>query len=147
MSPPDEPEDSWDGHVPWPGNTYLILDKATGRAITLSNNTITIQDLTPSSNPSNKWHCVESNGYFGFLHPATGRYLGHDGKSHVHALADKMQAWECMTPRKHPEGGYQLLVPFWWETLRVISVAEDGESLVTRQHGTTLWEFVKVPEV
>jgi hypothetical protein len=35
-------------------------------------------------------------------------------------------------------------VPHWWETLKTVVVAEDGESLVTREHGDTLWDFIKI---
>ncbi|CAM1510701.1 Fc.00g010360.m01.CDS01 [Cosmosporella sp. VM-42] len=146
---PTTTDDLWDGlcrAVPWHGNTYMILEKTSGRAITLTNHKLGLQDMVEYHDAHNRWLCVETNGYFGFQDPKTGQYIGHDGNCGMRAMATVFKEWEFMTPRKHPDGGYQLLAPHWWHTLRVVTVAEDGESLVLRQHGTTLWEFVKIPE-
>jgi hypothetical protein len=76
--------------------------------------------------------------------PKSGKYIGHDGKCGLRAAATEFHAWECITTRDRPGGVYQLLVPHWLETLRTIVVAEDGQSLVARQHGVTLWRFLRV---
>jgi hypothetical protein len=119
-------QDTWDGRnysVPWPGGVYRIFEKGTDNVIALK----------------------ARNLYFGFFNPKSGTYLGHNGKrDEIYASAVKFKAWECFTPRSHPDGGYQLLTPYYESTLKMVSVADDGRSLVRRPHGTTLWEFEKV---
>ncbi|KAK7515421.1 hypothetical protein IWZ03DRAFT_284551, partial [Phyllosticta citriasiana] len=139
------------GAVPWPSNTYQILEKASGRAITITNDpnipnstSITLQPCAGLTDSRTHWLCVEKNGYFGFHSPKAGTYLGHDGKKGVRATATALEGWELLTPREHPEGGYQLLMPYWEHTLMVLCLAEDGTALARRNHGTTLWEFVRV---
>lgn len=62
----------------------------------------------------------------------------------LHSATFQHEAWELMTVRKHPEGGYELLMPHWWHTLKKVCVVEGSNDVVLRQHITTLWQFVKV---
>lgn len=132
------------GAVPWPDNTFQIIEKESGKAIALVGDQPKLQDLHNVSPSSTHWHCVPKNGYFGFLHRHTGKYIGHDGNSGMRACASELNEWELWTPRLHPEGGYELLSPFWAHTLMILCVEWDGATLTRRWHGTTLWEFVKV---
>ncbi|KAJ3958508.1 hypothetical protein N0V92_004926 [Colletotrichum tropicale] len=133
------------GAIPWPGNTYRIIEKHTNRAITLANDQIVIKDIEDTAKITvTQWLCVEKNGYFGFQHPPSGRYMGHDGNKDLRAKATELNNWELFTPREHPEGGYQLLSPYWSQALMVLCVDEDRKTVVRRNHGTTLWEFIKV---
>ncbi|KAM0477753.1 hypothetical protein ACHAPX_005516 [Trichoderma viride] len=138
----------WDGRnysVPWPGGVYRIFEKGTDNVIALKAQSLCLRDVTESHNGYDLWLCVEAYGYFGFFNPKSGTYLGHNGKQDkIYASAMKFKAWECFTPRIHPDGGYQLLTPYYESTLKMVSVADDGRSLVRRLHGTTLWEFEKV---
>ncbi|CAI0653628.1 unnamed protein product [Colletotrichum noveboracense] len=126
------------GAIPWPGNTYRIIEKHTNRAITLVNDLIVIKDIEDTAKIT--------NGYFGFQHPPSGRYMGHDGSKTLRAKATELNDWEFFTPRQHPEGGYQLLSPYcmWSQALMVLCVDEGRKTVVRRNHGTTLWEFIKV---
>lgn len=148
MTPPTtETESVWDGKyyaIPWPGNTYIVIEKGSDRAITLSEDGLCLQELSQSQNANNRWLCVEKNGYFGLYNAKTGVYLGHDSASTMQACAHSLDEWELITPRLHPEGGYQLLMPFWAHTLMMITVEDDGKRLARRQHGLTTWEFIKV---
>lgn len=148
FTPATEPEDSWDGRVysiPWPGNTYIILEKASEQVIyTKSNGDVWIDGTSGEHDPYAHWQCVEQNGYFGFKNVRTGGYLGHDGGDGIKATARALLPWELFTTRKHPEGGYQVLLPHYWHTLMLLSVAENGKRLHRRDHGTTVWEFIKV---
>ncbi|KAI8235598.1 hypothetical protein K4K53_004694 [Colletotrichum sp. SAR 10_77] len=113
--------------------------------ITLVNDLVVIKDAEDAHNdPATHWLCVEKNGYFGFQNPQSGRYIGHDGGDYVYAKAMGLDGWEYLTPREHPEGGYQLLSPFYWHTLKMLCVDEDQKTVVRRNHGTTLWEFVRI---
>ncbi|KAH6647114.1 hypothetical protein BKA67DRAFT_663460 [Truncatella angustata] len=133
----------------FPGKTYVILEKISSRAITSTGDGLCLEDIEDDSdewNQNNRWLCVESNGYLALQDVKSGKYMGHDGKQNVCAQATKLGGWECITTRDHPNGGYQLLSPHWLQSLMAIVVAEDGKSLVRRQHGTTLWRFVKVSD-
>lgn len=146
-TPPTVTEGVWDGlnyAIPWPNNTYIIIEKDSGLAIALKDGKIDLYDFHDRRDINIQWLCVERNGYFAFLNTKSGVYMGHNGSGTVQASATTPDAWELIIPRKHPGGGYQLLSPHWWNTLKVIEVAEDRKSLVRRLHGTTVWEFIKV---
>jgi hypothetical protein len=135
--------------VLWPGGIYIIFEKASGRVITHSRGIVTLQDVDADSSAtdgqvSNRWLCVERNGYFGLHDPKSGRYVGHNNNYGMVANATEFNDWESIVPRAHPDGGFQLLVPHWWHSLRTVVVGEDGRSLVTRPHGETIWTFLKV---
>lgn len=132
--------------VPWSGKTYMILQKGTGKAITLDDGgALSMKDVLACGKAgSNHWFCVERDGFFGFQNPGSGTYIGHDGKQEIRAAAPHLKAWEMFTPRQHPYGGYQLMTPQSQQVLMVLCVAGDGASLVRRSHGITRWEFVPV---
>ncbi|KKY37897.1 putative major facilitator superfamily transporter multidrug resistance [Diaporthe ampelina] len=132
------------GAVPWPENTFHIIEKHSGRAITLAGDQPKLQSLGDTSHPDTHWLCVKQDGYFGFQNPQTGRYLGHDGGTGIRTWVFHLKGWELWTPREHPEGGYELLSPYYSHTLMVLCVDEDRSTLVRRRHGTTLWEFYRV---
>jgi hypothetical protein len=139
-------DDAWDGRayaIPWPGNTYVIVEHGSNRAITLNNGRICLHDFDDES-ANNRWHCVEKQGYFGFYNLKSHVYLGHNGaENRVYARAKAHNNWEMITPRKHPDGGYQLLFPYFEHTLMLLSVADGNEKLVRTRHGETRWDFIK----
>ena len=150
----------WDGRVsavPWPDNVYMIIEKSSGRALTVAEGGRVVLQDAPSSSASSDgytsaanggadshWLCVESRGYFSLHNPRTGKYLGHDGKRGMRAGAKEPDSWERLIPRLRPEGGYQIMVPQEGYSMWMVTVAEDGKGLALRHHGTTVWEFVKV---
>lgn len=148
-TPPSEQDSSpyWTDRedVPWPESTFQIIEKGSRRAITLAGDQLKL--LSAVNEPSHwdtHWLCVKQNGYFGFQNPMTGKYLGHDGKGRVYAVEGRLRNWELFSPRMHPDGGYELLSPYYSGELMVLCVGEDGRKLVRRRHGTTLWEFIRV---
>ncbi|KAK8081069.1 hypothetical protein PG997_008887 [Apiospora hydei] len=144
-------DEVWDGccfpAVPWPGNTYLIIEQASGRPI-VRNRDGGIALGNPSeastSPAHSRWLCVEANNHFGFQNPQSGRYFGHDGGDIPRATAWGLNEWEYIMWRPHPKGGFQLLSLFWMHSLKLYIVSEDGNALVRRMHGTTLFEFKKL---
>jgi hypothetical protein len=129
------------------GNKFLIVERLSGKAIApKGNGGLCLQDLGEAGKADHSWLCIESEGYLALLNPKTGRYIGHNGEGVMQASATKFGAWECITTRDQPGGGYKLLVPHWWRSLRTVVVAEDGKTLVTRDHGDTLWDFIQVAE-
>lgn len=145
-TPTESSECLWSDHgtVPWPGNTYHIIEKQSGKAITLIGDQVRLRNLRYPRLLGTHWLCIKQVGYFGFQNPKTGGYLGHDGGSGIHTSALGLKEWELWTPREHPDGGYELLPPYWTHTLMVLAVHGDMSTLTRRHHGTTLWEFVKV---
>lgn len=148
-TPPTTMEDTdrlWGGPgaVPQPEKTFQIIEKNSGRAITLAGEQLKLKDISETGNLGTRWLCVKQDGYFGFQNPQTGKYLGHDGKGGIRASESHLKGWELWTPRIHPEGGYEMLSPHSSYTLMVLCVHEDGSGLVRRWHGSTLWEFVRV---
>ncbi|KAK7943581.1 uncharacterized protein PG986_012694 [Apiospora aurea] len=152
-SPRAMSDNAWDDSVPWPGNTYMIIDKATGRPITLKENGMIYlpgdeeeirspAEVAPTAD--NTWYCAESQNYLGFLNRATGRYMGHNVFRTMQASAFSLRAWELFTARPHPKGGYHLMTPLWSNALQVVDMAPDGRHLIRRMHGGVLWEFRKV---
>ncbi|KJZ80150.1 hypothetical protein HIM_00864 [Hirsutella minnesotensis 3608] len=129
--------------VPWPGNTYKIIERASGRAMTLEHDKLCLSDAAKIPDTASAWLCVDIDGYFGFQNPKTGRYIGNDGNGGVFANATSPSKTGRVVPRRHPAGGYQLLMPMD-DHSRLVTVAEDGQGLVLRHHGTTLWDFHKV---
>ncbi|KAH8666152.1 hypothetical protein BGZ61DRAFT_302500, partial [Ilyonectria robusta] len=127
--------------VPQAGDTFIIVDKAYGRAITVIEGR---PKLETSANRAGSWRwlCTEKDGFLGFRNTVSGRYLGHniwwnmvvDGWSH--------KAWEHFHARRQECGGYTLLAPDWF-TMRQISIGE-GNTLVAGSEGGTVWEFIKV---
>ncbi|KAH8884357.1 hypothetical protein GQ53DRAFT_399459 [Thozetella sp. PMI_491] len=142
----DLPDDAPRHVVPTPGNTYMIFERSSGRVITRTPSGLCVQDISEGQNSSNRWLCIEKDNYLGFQDPKSGTYIGHDGNFRMRASARNFQGWECVTTRDHPSGGYKLMVPFWSDKLRLIVVDEDGKSLVTREHGDTLWDFIKLSD-
>ncbi|UKZ76118.1 hypothetical protein TrVFT333_003814 [Trichoderma virens FT-333] len=132
--------------VPWPGGVYRIINKTSDKAITLANGHLCLQETNDPRDEYSHWLCVEANGYFGFFNQKANKYIGHDGEWGMRAWAERFLDWEYFTPRRHPAGGYQLLSPFYHHTLRELAVANGGKKLIRRDHGITLWEFVKVSE-
>ncbi|KAF4785816.1 hypothetical protein HER10_EVM0010216 [Colletotrichum scovillei] len=141
-------EDVEDDHVsdiPWPGKHFYIIEKETGKAITLVDDRPVLMDLQGVRDPATMWYCVEKQGYFGFLNKSWGKFIGHNSKSDVGVWAGEMREWESWVPRQHPDGGYQLLSPYWTHTMMQLCVCPDRINLCRRSHGPTLWEFMQVP--
>ncbi|QYS94236.1 hypothetical protein H0G86_001577 [Trichoderma simmonsii] len=141
----DDPSDA----VPWPGNTYVIQDKASGRSITAWKGQIYLKKPSAPNADTAHWLCVEADGYFGFFNKRTNCYIGFQdnglGLKRL-VLAPEFGEKERFLPRRHPDGGYQLLSPAGDGTLKQVAALSDSEILVTRQHAGVIWEFVLVTE-
>jgi len=129
------------------GHKFLIRERQSGKVITYMNSGgLGLQDMLNAKRADMEWLCVEKNGYFGLQNPKSGRYIGHNG-NHSEALqasATVLNAWECITARDQPGGGYKLLMPHWLASLKTVVIAEDGKTLVRRDHGDTLWDFIMI---
>ncbi|KAJ4861416.1 hypothetical protein T069G_02370 [Trichoderma breve] len=147
-SEPTIVNDLWDGRrytVPWSGSKYNIFINETNQAICSDEEgRLYVEDIKIDQNKQYTWLCVEKNGYFGFVNTDTGKFMGHNNANKMRSTAVNQQAWEFMTVRKHPQAGYELLMPYWWHTLKKVCVLKGSNDVVLQQHVTTLWQFVKV---
>ncbi|KAF3077231.1 hypothetical protein CFAM422_000747 [Trichoderma lentiforme] len=135
--------------VPWPGNTYVIQDKASGRAITAGAGRVYLRKPLSSSADYTHWLCVEANGYFGFYNKHNNVYITFkDGAygPNILSTASEFKEKQLCLPRRHPDGGYQLLAPAGDGILKQVAVLTDTETLVTRQHAGVILEFILVSE-
>lgn len=140
----DDPRYSRSYQVPWPGNTYMIIEKGTDRAITLTSTGLYLQDIEKDPNANNHWLCVDSHNYIGFFNTKARVYMGHDGSNGMLASAEVLNDWELMVPRHHPDGGYQLLMPYWSREMMMVTAEVDGGRVMRTRHGTTQWLFARV---
>lgn len=126
-SPP--PSSRYTRHAfPVPGQTFILLEASTGRALTLIDGNlrlahvpdpelISVSDkphLNPLAGSADQcvtttkgqcnwhWHCVETVGWLGFRNAASGTFLGHDIWQNIIARVHKHQGWEWMTVRPAP---------------------------------------------
>ncbi|KAK6857668.1 hypothetical protein PG995_006495 [Apiospora arundinis] len=116
----DLPQKVWDETNPWPGNAYMIIEKATGRALTLRNGELLLVELgSASQKVAQTATTVEAQCVLMRLAFKIGKcsWLDQFG------------------------GGYQLLMPHYWHTLQVIALYNGGKHLTRRMHGGIVWEF------
>ncbi|KAI1371151.1 hypothetical protein F4677DRAFT_450720 [Hypoxylon crocopeplum] len=129
--------------VPWPGQTYVIKERDTGRLITLADGIITLQSR-PTDMGGWHWKVTESNGWLIISNRVSGARLDLDGCSRIYA-AD----YNCKIPRgqfcarRHPEGGYLLLLREG-RGLNKLAVVQDDKTLTTTSGDGTLWDFEEI---
>ncbi|KAK5659062.1 hypothetical protein OQA88_1150 [Cercophora sp. LCS_1] len=125
-------------------HTFLIIERLSGKAVTYApDGRLALQDVVEANRSAIQWLCVEKAGYLGLQNTKSGRYIGHNGNGLMQASATRFNGWEFITTRDQPGGGYKILVPHWF-TLRTVVVSEDGKSLIARDHGNTLWDFIQI---
>lgn len=132
--------------TPYPGDVFIIRDRLQGRAITLIDGALKLLD--DSSVTGNwYWACTERDIYLGFYNKASKCYIGHNGEGKVVATATKHQGWEDIVARRHPEGGYELLMTYKGKNGKLIlGIDEESQSLIATANEAVKWEFTVVPE-
>ncbi|KAK7754005.1 hypothetical protein SLS62_004104 [Diatrype stigma] len=132
--------------VPWPGSTFVIRERVTRRprrAITLVMGGLQLKDWNCPGDQSSHWICEEKDGWLGFHSPVADKYIGHDNKRGFWAEARQHKDWEYFCARRHPEGGYVLLIKRS-HTLSKMGVAHNGGKLVETTGEGAVWDFVKL---
>ncbi|RYP40508.1 hypothetical protein DL767_001637 [Monosporascus sp. MG133] len=129
--------------VPWPGNKFVIRERASGRAIALVDGELRLSWWDCAGDRGAHWICEDKNGWLGFRNPVSNTYMGKDNRGNFYAKANQHRAWEYFCAMRHPEGGYILLMRHWDELLKM-AVGEDGCKLVTTKGEGTVWEFLKL---
>ncbi|RYP33100.1 hypothetical protein DL767_004885 [Monosporascus sp. MG133] len=129
--------------VPWPGNTFAIRERATGRAITLIDGKLRLKDWDYAGDRGAHWVCEGNDGWLGFRNPVSGTYIGHDDRGGFWAKATAHKQWEYFCATRHPAGGY-LLLKRRGDALWKMDVATDGSKFYETAGEGTVWEFFKL---
>ncbi|KAH6849601.1 hypothetical protein B0I37DRAFT_369387 [Chaetomium sp. MPI-CAGE-AT-0009] len=133
--------------VPWAGETFIIVEKASGRVISHTDGNLRLEDNTGRKGCWH-WLCVEKDGWFGFRNTASGMYLGANfwGTGNLQAEVKHHKGWESFSTRRHPNGGYLLLATKNDWKLQKVGLNQDGDGLVAKvdHKNAIVWEFVKV---
>ncbi|KAL6700390.1 hypothetical protein J3F84DRAFT_358031 [Trichoderma pleuroticola] len=128
--------------VPWPDKTYMIREKDSGQVIGILDGKLYMHEFSQSLDPETyHWFCVESNGYFGFFNRGSNTYLSSKDGYKLSTVSD-FGSREYLFPRRHPNGGYQLLVAAGTMLKQVAIRSQDN--IILRQHAGTIWEFIQV---
>lgn len=129
------------GVAPWPGNTFVIYNKETGLSITVVGGKLQVSpEFTLRG--GYHWDCVEKNGWLGFRNCVSGRFIGHDSKGNFIANVSHHQGHEYFCARRHPEGGYILLMRHG-DNMVKMAIGNDGKSLIETKNEGTRWEFIR----
>ncbi|RYP09740.1 hypothetical protein DL765_008349 [Monosporascus sp. GIB2] len=129
--------------VPWPGNTFVIRERATGRAITLVDGKLRLKDWDYAGDRGTHWVCELKEGWLGFRNPVSGTYIGHDDRGKFRATASHHRQWEYFCATRHPEGGY-LLLKRHGDALWKMAVDNGGATFYETADQGTIWEFLKL---
>lgn len=132
--------------MPWSGKIYKIHLRNTDKLITLTEGEVMLQSPAEAQ-PGGGWFwvCEEKGNYLGFRNHVSGNFLGHNGKSGLHARVTHHKAHEFFSVKHHPDGGLLLLVKYpWGEEMRQIGYASDGKTLVEKEKDGAQWIFEEV---
>lgn len=121
----------------------MIREKHSGQVIGISEGKLYMHEFSKGLDAEPyHWFCVESNGYFGFFNKRNNKYLSCRNGSALCTVSD-FGTNEYFFPRRHPNGGYQLLVAVNSSRLNQVAILSQDD-IIMRQHAGTIWEFVQV---
>jgi hypothetical protein len=129
--------------TPWAGESFVIREKDTHLTIALVRGKL-LACQGVNGYCGYQWDCVEKNGWLGFRNSVSGTYLGRDDDLNLKANVYHHMPWEYFCARRHPEGGYILMVKCD-DDLLSIAVTESGTLFATHGEGTR-WEFVRASD-
>ncbi|KAI0383363.1 hypothetical protein F5Y04DRAFT_251136 [Hypomontagnella monticulosa] len=128
--------------IPHSGQTFAIRERNTGRFITLIEGSLQVKHNTGDQGGWH-WVCTDFKGWLGFRSPVSGTYMGHDTQGNFWAKYSHHLGHESFCARKHPDGGYLLLMRHDDELWKM-AISDDGCSLIETTGSGTQWDFVKV---
>jgi hypothetical protein len=133
---------------PHPGNTYAINKKGSDSVVTINGTNVAIRHWEGLE--TQKWECVEKNGWLGFVsHASTihnrGAYLGHDGNGGLICSVPHHDSWEYFQVVLHDEG-FALEIRNDVDDNRIsfIGITAGGNGLKLLPKGTTWWGFTVI---
>lgn len=130
-----------DDIVPWAGEVFVISEESGDHTITVCNGTLRVcRGLNQFGGFF--WECVENNGWLGFRNCISGKYMGRDDAGNFVADAGDHTQHEWICARRHPDGGYVLLVRRGDDLLKM-AIGDDGQGLVETRLEGTRWVFNK----
>ena len=131
--------------IPQPGKTYAINKKGSDTVVTLDGTNVVMRYW--ENLPSQKWECVETDGWLGFFSRAStvsdrGAYLGHNGGDGLECRQSRHQVWESFQVVLHDEG-FALEVRKD-NRLAFVGITSGGNGLKMLPKGTTWWGFTVI---
>lgn len=128
--------------VPWPGETLIIRDKDTQLMLTLLGGRL---EICPAEGARGglEWECTEQHGWLGFRNTISGTYIGFDRNCGFTASSYDESSGKWIA-RRHPEGGYLLMVKDR-ETFRQM-ILNPEHKLIWGAKNETRWEFVRASD-
>lgn len=132
--------------LPCPGKVFMIHLRDTDKVITINEGEVVLQSQGETE-PGGGWYwaCVEKGNWFGFRNTVSGSYLGHNGKSGLHASAIHHKAHQFLCVGHHSHGGYLLLVKSpGGEEMRHVGCSADMKTLVEKEKDGAQWMFEEV---
>ncbi|KAI1474674.1 hypothetical protein F4774DRAFT_321124 [Daldinia eschscholtzii] len=126
---------------PFPGQTFAIRERNTGRYITLMEGNLLVLENVGNQGGWH-WVCVENNGWLGFRNPVSSTHIGHDTNHKYWAEYKHHLSHESFCARKHPQGGY-ILLSRQGDALWKMAVDDCGRLVETEKDGT-LWDFIRI---
>ncbi|KAL6906688.1 hypothetical protein GGI43DRAFT_431056 [Trichoderma evansii] len=131
--------------VPGHDNTYLIIEKASGKALHISDNELSLAYTHCLDDFALvfRWLCVEAENCFGFFNEETGMYVGYNDDMVM--PVKNFDSYAYFTLRPHIDGGYMLQTDTG-RPKKQVAVSSSNHKIVARQHAGTCFMFVKIEE-
>ena len=131
---------------PHPGKTYAINKKGSDSVVTIDGTNVVVRHWEGLE--TQKWECVETNGWLGFVCRAStahsrGAYLGHDGNDGLRCSVPHHQSWEYFQVVLHEEG-FALEIRNDATNHRISFIGIGGDGLRLLPKGTTWWGFTVI---
>jgi hypothetical protein len=127
---------------PQPGKTYAINKKGSDTVITVVDGSAHVAMRPWEGLASQKWECIETDGWLGFICRASSAHLGHDAKETVICWAPHHMANEHFQVVLHDEG-FALEIRKD-NRLAFIGITGGGAGLKLSTRGTTWWGFTAI---
>ncbi|KAI1261655.1 hypothetical protein F5Y18DRAFT_440301 [Xylariaceae sp. FL1019] len=134
--------------APLQGKSYLIIEKYSGRAITVCNDEVHLSSPHEYTVQQRTWLLTSTRNYLGFFNEQQKKFISHDGKPLSWGqlkLGPTQHISEALFSIQHEANEwYRITSPEDCETLLFVTVALDGTHLERRQYGQTFFKFVEV---
>ena len=131
--------------TPQPGKTYAINKKGSDAVVTADGTNVAMRHWEGLA--TQKWECVETDGWLGFVSRATtvhdsGAHLGHDGNDNLRCIIPHHSRWEHFQVVLHDEGF--ALEMRKEDVLTFVGITAGGSQLKLLPKGTTWWGFTAI---
>lgn len=143
---PDYVNDDND-YPPTPNTTFVIRVMNEPKALTTVDGNLSLLDFTPDRkyDRSFHWLCLCQDGWLMFKNVVTGSFLSlndEEGEEMFKARYDHRRPLDCILPRRHCKGGYEIYAAREDNLLRRMII--DGQLSASRGEEEALYRFIRV---